>query len=212
VKYTNAERKKVVKSVIAQIEEGIDVNQACKNARISRRSLYTWAKRPEFDGIIERINDAIRTTHEANVEVAERTLFQRAVGYMYDEEHFKSVEDKRSGKREMVLDKRVRKARPGDVTALIFLLCNLAREGLTTVAWQSVFDIKIEKDKLDTLDDLIQKHFAENDKQAKTQGKGKAASGVDSPESSGIPGESEKERELRESISLEMSDEPGMVG
>lgn len=197
-----SEQDRVVKGVLAQLEDGIDINKACKNAGVTRRTLYAWANKPRFEGLIEKINETIRVTHQSNAETAERTLFQRAVGYLYEEKTFKNT-----GGKELVLEKKVVKARPGDVTALIFLLCNLAREGLTSITWQSVFDIKIDREKLDTLDDLIQKYFAEDDKKTeKGKGSAKAAPQLNPSEDSGIPGESEEERELREGLSLEMSD------
>ena len=131
-------------------------------------------------------------------------MLQRAIGYTYEEEHRKRVENKATGEAKMVIDKTVRKNRPADVTALIFVLCNLAREGLTSIDWQNVYDIKIDKTKLETLDDLMSKIFSEDGQ----KGKKRAGQGVlpefDADESEALPGETEEQRQLRESLSLEM--------
>lgn len=216
------DKDRIVKSVISQLEDGIDVIKACKNAGISRRSLYNWAKTPKFEGLTEQIRELTKTQHEAEAVTAEQTLFQRAIGYAYEDETWKLQENKRTGKEEMTLVQRLRKWKPGDVTALIFLLCNLAREGMTTIKWQSVYDIKIEKEKLDTLDDLIQRYFADDSSDEaskgpeKKKGKGKKKAlpaSVDSPtEGETLIGESEEERRIRESLSLEMSNESDLVG
>jgi len=218
------DRKRVVQGVLSQLEEGIPIVKACKNSGIHRTTLYTWAKRyKEFEGLTDQIREMTKSSHEADAPIAEATLFQRAIGGPYQEETQTLQDNPVTGKKELAVSKLVKKMRAPDTTALIFLLCNLAREDMTTIKWQSVFDIKIEKEKLDSIDDLIQKWGEDVRKtsqpdpsKAKKKGKkdktSKAASEHNPSVSQPLAGESEEERRIREGLVLEMSDKPGVVG
>ena len=198
------EREKKVKSVISQLQDGISLTQACKNADVGKRTLYTWSAEPGWEWIKEHLHSAQKVYANANSEAVEKSLFQRAIGYTYEEEHYKLLADK-LGISKMTLVQRVRKNRPADVTALIFLLCNLSREGMTSIDWQNVYDIKIDKTKLETLDDLISSMFDPNTEKDRKKIKGKSPE-FDADASEALPGETEEQRELRESLSLEMQD------
>jgi len=198
-------REKKVKSVLSQMEKGLSLTQACKNADVGKRTLYTWAGQEGWEWISDFLKTANKSYVASNAEAVERSLIQRAIGYTYEEEHYKRVVDKKLGGSKMELDKKIRKNRPADVTALIFLVCNLAREGLTTIDWQNVYDIKIDKTKLETLDDLISSMFDPNAEKARKKIKGASAE-FDAVESEALPGETEEQRDIRESLSLEMQD------
>ena len=196
-------RETKIKAVITLLDKGLNLTQACKNAQVGKRTLYDWASDEGWEWIKEDLKHATKTFVESSAESVERSMLQRAIGYTYEEEHRKS-KDQPDGSTKMVIDKTVRKNRPADVTALIFVLCNLAREGLTSIDWQNVYDIKIDKTKLETLDDLMSKIFSEDGQ----KGKKRAGQGVlpefDADESEALPGETEEQRQLRESLSLEM--------
>lgn len=195
-------REGKIAAVIALLDKGLTVTQACKAAQVGKRTLYDWAGDEGWEWIKEDLKKATKTYVESSAESVERSMLQRAIGYTYEEEHRKA--DKKTG--EMVLAKTVRKNRPADVTALIFVLCNLSREGLTSIDWQNVYDIKIDKSKLESLDDLMSKIFNEDGKKGKGKrriGKGKIPEFA-SDTSEALPGETEEQRELRESLSVEM--------
>jgi len=194
-----------IAAVISLLDKGMNLTQACKAAQVGKRTLYDWATDEGWEWIKDDLKRATKVFIEASAESAERSLFQRAIGYTYEEEHRKRVAAK-DGKTEMVIDKTVRKNRPADVTALIFLLCNLSREGITAIDWQNVYDIKIDKTKLESLDDLMSKIFSEDGKKGKKRaGKGNLPE-FDADASEALPGETEEQREIRESLSLEMQD------
>ena len=194
-----------IKAVIALLDKGLNLTQACKNAQVGKRTLYDWASDEGWEWIKEDLKHATKTFVESSAESVERSMLQRAIGYTYEEEHRKSKEQS-DGTFKMMIDKTVRKNRPADVTALIFVLCNLAREGLTSIDWQNVYDIKIDKTKLETLDDLMSKMFDSDGKKGKRRASQGTLPEFDADTSEALPGESEEQREIRESLSVEMQD------
>jgi len=198
-------RETKIKAVITLLDKGLNLTQACKNAQVGKRTLYDWASDEGWEWIKEDLKHATKTFVESSAESVERSMLQRAIGYTYEEEHRKS-KDQPDGSTKMVIDKTVRKNRPADVTALIFVLCNLAREGLTSIDWQNVYDIKIDKTKLETLDDLMSKIFDGDGKKGKKRANKGEVPEFDADTSEALPGETEEQRELREGLSLEMQD------
>jgi len=198
-------RETKIKAVITLLDKGLNLTQACKNAQVGKRTLYDWASDEGWEWIKEDLKHATKTFVESSAESVERSMLQRAIGYTYEEEHRKSKEQS-DGTFKMMIDKTVRKNRPADVTALIFVLCNLAREGLTSIDWQNVYDIKIDKTKLETLDDLMSKIFDGDGKKGKKRANKGEVPEFDADTSEALPGETEEQRELREGLSLEMQD------
>ena len=198
-------RETKIKAVITLLDKGLNLTQACKNAQVGKRTLYDWASDEGWEWIKEDLKHATKTFVESSAESVERSMLQRAIGYTYEEEHRKSKEQS-DGTFKMMIDKTVRKNRPADVTALIFVLCNLAREGLTSIDWQNVYDIKIDKTILETLDDLMSKMFDSDGKKGKRRGSKGSLPEFDADTSEALPGESEEQREIRESLSVEMQD------
>ena len=198
-------RETKIKAVITLLDKGLNLTQACKNAQVGKRTLYDWANDDGWQWIKDDLKRATKTFVESSAESVERSMLQRAIGYTYEEEHRKSKEQA-DGTMKMVIDKTVRKNRPADVTALIFVLCNLAREGLTSIDWQNVYDIKIDKTKLETLDDLMSKIFDGDGQKGKRRASKGALPEFTPDTSEALPGETEEQRELRESLSLEMHD------
>ena len=198
-------RETKIKAVITLLDKGLNLTQACKNAQVGKRTLYDWANDDGWQWIKDDLKRATKTFVESSAESVERSMLQRAIGYTYEEEHRKSKEQA-DGTMKMVIDKTVRKNRPADVTALIFVLCNLAREGLTSIDWQNVYDIKIDKTKLETLDDLMSKIFDGDGQKGKRRASKGALPEFTPDTSEALPGETEEQRKLRESLSLEMQD------
>ena len=198
-------RETKIKAVITLLDKGLNLTQACKNAQVGKRTLYDWANDDGWQWIKDDLKRATKTFVESSAESVERSMLQRAIGYTYEEEHRKS-KDQPDGSTKMVIDKTVRKNRPADVTALIFVLCNLAREGLTSIDWQNVYDIKIDKTKLETLDDLMSKIFDGDGQKGKKRANKGALPEFTPDTSEALPGETEEQRKLRESLSLEMQD------
>jgi len=196
-------RETKIKAVITLLDKGLNLTQACKNAQVGKRTLYDWANDDGWQWIKDDLKRATKTFVESSAESVERSMLQRAIGYTYEEEHRKSKEQA-DGTMKMVIDKTVRKNRPADVTALIFVLCNLAREGLTSIDWQNVYDIKIDKTKLETLDDLMSKIFDGDGQKGKRRASKGALPEFTPDTSEALPGETEEQRQLRESLSLEM--------
>ena len=177
--------------------------EASKSVGIHPTSFYRWSREiPELDWIEDWIKANAKARHALNAEKVELTLVQKALGYIRREQEFKvpGKDDHRKPRKDgLVLAKETIKPVAGDITAIIFLLCNLAREGLTSINWQNVQDIQIDSDKLKSVDELITKMFKEDEK-AISEGKKRKEPKILSASLRETP----EERRIREKIRLEM--------
>lgn len=102
----------------AWAREGLTDEQIAKNMGIAAQTLYDWKKKfPE-------ISESLKESKEVVDAMVENALLKRALGYEYDEITEEPRFDKKTGKMEMTVTKKVRKKVLPDTTAQIFWLKN----------------------------------------------------------------------------------------
>ena len=198
----NRERERIAKAVLKNMEKnGTPFLVACEAAGISHQTFYAWKKMVGFEWIAERLKEISRTTQENKVTDIEKSLFTRAIGYLSKEREYRSKEiinPDGTKSTKMVLHKEVVKPIGGNITAIIFALRNLAREGMTTIDWQNVYDITIDRSDVKSVDELIKQVFRNSPKEKDSK------DGKTSAKFTPLRGESKEEAALRRSISVEM--------
>lgn len=85
---------------------------------VSEQTLNKWKKDyPEF------LESLKKGKNIADANVASK-LYNRAIGYDYEEKHFETKQSKKDASPELVESKRIKKHMPADTTAAIFWLKN----------------------------------------------------------------------------------------
>lgn len=104
--------------VRAWSKAGLTNKEICHNIGISESTLLRYRENhPELD-------EAMSTGREEANYLVENALFQRAVGYSYDELTWERKKSAVTGKYSMVLTKRVRKQVIPDIAAAQYWLAN----------------------------------------------------------------------------------------
>lgn len=97
---------------------GLTDEQIAKKMGVSRSTLNEWKEKyPD-------ISDTLKKGKEVVDSMVENALLKRALGYTSEETTSELRYDKKTGKKDLVITKRVRKEVPPDTTAAIFWLKN----------------------------------------------------------------------------------------
>ena len=92
--------------------QGLSIKQVCGRMGIDLRTLRSWRKKyPDFD-------DVLKIGKEVTIARVEHSLYQRALGYDYEEEVWELIEG------ELRLTKKFKKHMPPDVKAILHFLYN----------------------------------------------------------------------------------------
>lgn len=118
--------------IVSWARAGLTEAEIATKLNVALRSMLNYKDLyPEFKEALQNGKD------EADYKV-EDTLYNRAIGMHYYEEHEDIVLDKKTGDKTLTLTKRVKKYLPPDTTAMIFWLKNRKRE-----TWRDGKDINV---------------------------------------------------------------------
>ena len=126
--------------------DGLSDEQVARNMGCSRSTLNVWRdKYPD-------ISDALKKGREVVVREIENALIKRARGYDYEETTEELKFNRKTGRQELVVTKRVKKHMAPDTGAAAFVLKNLKPD-----VWKDRHVNQVEvSTELSKLDDLIE--------------------------------------------------------
>ena len=148
------QREIVIKQVLDFIEGGLPIGASCEKAGVNHSTFWRWRQEEGWGWIDDKIIDALQQAGDRRMAdrapQVENALITRALGFKEITEEYLMLSSKdgkpildEQGKQARVLKSRKEKTIAGNVTAQIFLLCNLSKEGYTTINWQNVYDILV---------------------------------------------------------------------
>ena len=126
--------------------DGLSDEQVARNMGVHTATLYRWQ-----DKYCE-IREALKKGREVVVREIENALIKRARGYDYEETTEELKFNRKTGKQELVVTKRVKKHMAPDTGAAAFVLKNLKPD-----VWKDRHVNQVEvSTELSKLDDLIE--------------------------------------------------------